>query len=587
MIPLIASAPIGAALLALVVAVIVGLHLWRPRPMRRVVASTLLWERAAKQAGIRQEPWRWWLALALALAIGVACVVALTRPEVQGFGDGTRRTVVLLDNSPTLATRTRDGQTRWQHAQSVARGVILGAPGPVMIVDAMGTASSTGFGTRDEALAAMERIEVASAGVPRPPGLPDGRDIEVHVVGDGVAGIDLPEDAIVHSVFEPADNVAVLRLAVHPSPADPLQVEAFVEVFNASPAPRSVRLTLRGGERFSITQSLAMAPGERVDATFDISGFEGGVLAAAARTPGDALPGDDIAYAVVDPHRTKRVLLVTRGNVALSDSLAALPGVRVEVVDPARYRPRAGFDAFVFDGFAPPQPPNGGALLFRPPDVSWLPRADRAVGGVAVAPEAARGAQAAGVPWHAVSVRRTALWSRVPEGVTRLVGVDAGALLITGRTGVPWTATGFLPGDTDLPLRADFPVFLGNVLAHLTATEVVRTEPLGPIRVPLPRAEIRDGRGDLVPTHGIPGATLFEAVRPDIYTARGPDGVIRIATAVLDPRSADVNRSRFVGAEGPTETRGALPIERWGLLVFAVLLLLLIDWAAFTRRIVR
>lgn len=587
MTPLIASAMVGAALLALVVAVIVGLHLWRPRPMRRVVASTLLWERAAKRAGIRQEPWRWWLALALALAIGVFCVVAITRPEVQGFGDGTRRTIVLLDNSPSLATRTRDGQTRWQHAQSVARSVIVGAPGPVMVVDAMGSASSTGFGTRDEALAAVARMDVASAGVPGRAGLPGGRDIEVHVVGDGVAAIDLPGGAIVHSVFEPADNVAVLRLAVHPSPADPLQVEAFVQVFNASPEPQSVRLTLRGGERFSITQSLTMAAGERVDATFDVSGFEGGVLAAIARVPSDAFPGDDIAYAVVGAHRTQRVLLVTRGNAALADSLAALPGVRVEVIDPARYRPRAGFDAFVFDGFAPPQPPPGGALLFRPPDVAWLPRADRSVGGVAVAPDGQRGPQAAGVPWHAVSVRRAALWSRVPEGAAPVVEADAGALVITGRTGVPWTATGFLPGDTDLPLRADFPVFLGNVLAHLTATELVRTEPLGPVRLPLAQAEVRDGQGNLVPSRGIPGATLFDAVRPDIYTARAPGGVVRIATAVLDPRIADVNRSRFDAAEGVTETAGGLPIERWGLLVFAVLVLLLIDWAMFTRRIAR
>jgi hypothetical protein len=80
--------------------------------------------------------------------------------------------------------------------------------------------------------------------------------------------------------------------------------------------------------------------------------------------------------------------------------------------------------------------------------------------------------------------------------------------------------------------------------------------------VPPPQAEIRDGRGNLVPTHGSPGATLFDAIHPDIYTARAPGGVVRIATAVLDPRIADVNGSRFAAAEGTAETRGGLPIER-------------------------
>jgi Ca-activated chloride channel homolog len=583
----IASAPLGAALLALVVAAIVGLHFWRPRPVRRIVASTLLWERAAIRAGIRHEPWRWWLALVLALAIGVLCVVVLTRPEVQGFGDGTRRTLVVVENGPSLATRTRDGQSRWQHALTIARDVIRGAPGPVRVVDAMGRAPSTGFVPRAEALAALERFVVATSGQAVLPDISGERDLDVHVVGDGVAGLDVPGGVTVHSVFEPADNVAVLRLVVRPAPADPLQIEAFVQVLNASPTKQSVRLTLRGGGRFSVVQSLAMAPGELVDATFDVSAFEGGVLAAAAHIPADALPEDDIAYAVVDGHRAKRVMLVTRGNPALADSLAALPGIRVEVVDPSRYRRQSGIDAFVFDGFAPPQPPTAAALLFRPTAVPWLPRAGRGAATVTVEEWDRSAAASTGVLWDAVTVHRSATWAALPAGVTGLVRSGAGALVIAGRTDVPWIATGFLPGDTDLPLQPAFPIFLGNVVAQLTDGEAVRSAPLGVVRVPFAGAEVRDGAGALVATRSIPGATLFEAGRPDIYTARGSGGVVRIATAVPDPRIADVNRTRYGVATVVAGVGSGLPVERWGLLVCAVVVLLLLDWVAFTRRISR
>lgn len=581
---LIASAPMGAALLALVVAAIVGLHLWRPRPVRRVVASTLLWERAALRAGIRNDRWRWWLALALALAIGVLSVVTLTRPEVQGFGDGTRRTFVVVDNSPTLATRTRDGQSRWQHARAIARDVILDAPGPVMVVDTTGTAPSTGFVARDEALAVLDRFVVATGGEAVFPDLPGGGDLDVHVIGDGVAGIGLPKGATVHSVFEPADNVAVLRLAVAAAPVHPLQVEALVQVLNASPTRQSVRVTLRGGDRFAVVQSLSMAPGELVDATFDVSAFDGGVLAAAAHIRGDALPQDDIAYAVVGRHRTKRVMLVTRGNPALADSLAALPGVHIEVVDPSRYRRQSGIDAFVFDGFAPPQAPTAGALLFRPPAVSWLPRAERGTAAVTIDQWDRNAMGLSGVAWDAVTVRRASVWTTLPAGVTRIAGSGAGALVISGRT---WIATGFLSGDTDLPLQPAFPIFLGNAVARLTEGDAVQVAPLGVVRVPFAGAQVRDGKGAPVATRAIPGATQFEAARPDIYTARGPGGVVRIATAVLDPRVADVNRSRFGTASAIAGKAAGLPFERWGLLVFAVVVLLLIDWVAFTRRISR
>lgn len=581
---LIASGPMGVALLALVVAAIVGLHLWRPRPARRVVGSTLLWERAALRAGIRHDRWRWWLSLALALVIGVLLVVTLTRPEVQGFGDGTRRTLVVVDNSPSLATRTRDGQTRWQHARMIAREVIVGAPGPVMLADTTGTSPSTGFVARDEALAALDRFVVASVGEAAFPELPRGRDLDIHVVGDGVARIEAPRGATVHSVFEPADNAAVLRLAVAASPADPSQVEALVQVFNASPTRQSVRVTLRGGDRFSIVQSLSMAPGELADATFDVSTFDGGVLAAAAYIPGDALPQDDIAYAVVGRHRTKRVVLVTRGNPALADSLAALPGVRVEVIDPSRYRAQSGVDAFVFDGFAPPQPPTAGALLFRPPAVSWLPRADRGTAAVAVDQWDPNATGLPGVAWNTVTVRRASVWTTLPAGVTRLAGSGNGALIIAGRR---WIATGFLSDDTDLPLQPAFPVFLGDALARVTDGDAVQMAPLGPVRVPLDGAEVRDGNGLMVATRAIPGATLFDAARPDVYTARSTDRVVRIATAVLDPRMADVNRSRFGPASVVAGVSAGLPFERWGLLVLAVIVLFVIDWVAFTRRISR
>jgi hypothetical protein len=571
--------------LVLVAAVIVGLHLLRPRPGHRVVSSTVVWDALLRRRGAKPARWRWWLALALALAIGLLLAAALGDPAARGAGGERAHTLILLDNSASMAARTRDGGTRWAHALERARDVARAAPGLVMVADTMGRAPPSGFVPRGEALKALDRIGVTPGGAPAMPPVPAVPRLAIHLISDGVSALEVPRGAAVHSVFEAADNVAVLRVAVRALPDDPLRVDALVQVLNASAREQRVQLVLRGESGQSVAQPLRMAPGELVDATFDVSGFEAGVLAAAALAPGDALPADDIAYAVVPPHRPLHVALVARGDSALADSLAALPGVRVEPIDPARYRSGLAADAFVFEDFTPSEPPAAGALLFRPGPVAWLPAADRPARAVTVDDWAGESAIAAAVPWSALSIRRAALWTRLPQGVQATVRAGEDAVVVHGRAGVPWTAVGFLPRDSDFPLQPSFPLFLADALARLTERERVQVEALGPVRVPLAGARVLDGRGAEVSSWTVPGATMFDAGRPDVYTVQAAGARLRVAAALLDPQLADINRSRFADAPPLPPSRAALPLEAWSLLVLAGIAVLLVDWAALSRRI--
>ena len=582
-----ASPAFGLLLVGLVVAAIVAIHLLKPRRVQRVVASTLIWQTAAHRVGKRPARWRWWLALGLSLAIGIGLTLAMVRPELRGFGAGARQVVVVLDNGPTMAVRTRDGQTRWVHAVAEARSVIARASGPVMVTDSMGVSGGSGFVGRDEAMAALGRMAVAAVAEGAPPLLPLPSGTEVHFIGDGVAPLDPPPGAIVHPVFEPADNVAVLRLVTRAPPADPMRVDALVQVFNASLVEKTVRLTLRGGERFAITQALRIAAGERIDATFDVSDFEGGVLAAAALTQGDAFAADDIAYTVVQPHGRKRVQLVTRGNAPLADALAALPAIRLEVITPERYRHGSRADAYVFDGFAPDRAPDAGALLFQPTHVDWLPPGRPANGPVVVDDWDRASSIAAAVPWNAVSIGRGELWKVVGAEAAVLVRASDEGVVISGQASAPWIAIGFLSSQSDLPLQPGFAVLLGNALAQLTAATPVRTEPLGAVRVALPDAEVRDGQGHLVESRTAAGVTIFDAQRPDLYTLRSGNARVLVAASLLDSHLADVNASRFANAPAPVAAPPGLPLERWVLAVLACMALLMFDWAAYVRRVTR
>jgi len=242
-------------------------------------------------------------------------------------------------------------------------------------------------------------------------------------------------------------------------------------------------------------------------------------------------------------------------------------------------------DAFVFDRFAPPQAPARGSLLFLPPAVTWLPGDRRDVREAAVSDWQRGNALLDGVAWHHLRVGRASL---ITDGqADAIVRTPSGALIATGNAHARWIFAGFAPQDSNLPLQPGFPIFLGNALNWLTESEPVVSSALGTVRVPLTNAQIIDGNGEPVASNDIPGATVFDAARPDVYSARANGRNVRIVANVLDPRSSDVNSSRFADASRPeVGVSGHARIEPWFALVAIALLFVLIEWLAYARRIV-
>ena len=560
------------------------LHLLRPRALQRTISSTVLWAEIIKSRRKYHAPWRWLLSLLLCLLIGLALMLALSRPH--GLGFERSRVVLLLDNSPSMAAQMRDGETRWLHALKRARHLISSTGADVMLADTMGQAPINGFVRPAQALEALDQFRQVGYGPVRLPALPSVDNVEIHLISDGVTSYELPTGVSVHSVYEPADNVAITGLQTRVFPTDPLRMEAFVQVYNASPNPKRVRLTLRGGDRFSVSQDLEIADGELIDAVFDVTDFSHGVLAAAAITSDDAFPADDIAFAMVAPHRVRDILLVSNANPRLEDSIRALPGVRVTRVTPDAYQSDARADVVIFNAFTPSQAPQRGALLFQPVSVAWLPEKRRDVRAPAVTDWERGHALLDGVGWRGLRVGRATLMTDLPANVDGLVQTPNGALITSGFQNARWIAAGFRPDDSNFPLQPGFPVFLGNALKWLTDTEVAISSSIGPIQVPIENAKIIDGKGAIVPSHSIPGATTFDAIQPDVYTARSGDRRIYVVANVLDPRDAEINDSRFAEVSGEAKgIVGSSTIEPWFALIFVALLVLLIEWVAYLRRL--
>jgi hypothetical protein len=148
---------------------------------------------------------------------------------------------------------------------------------------------------------------------------------------------------------------------------------------------------------------------------------------------------------------------------------------------------------------------------------------------------------------------------------------------------------GFGLDDSNFALQAGFPVFLGKALAWLTQDTRILIRAPGQVQVPLRDARVTDGAGRPLPVLRSAAGTVFEAPRPDVYTASGSTGSMQVAVNVLDPRYAQINRSVLAaGGDAPLPAAGA--VRRWLAQSWVVLLalaaaLLLFEWAAFTRRV--
>lgn len=562
---------------------VVGLYLLKPGHRRMLVPSSLLWQRvlAARGAYSRREKLRTLVSILLAVVIALAMALAIARPRIESLAAGTRRTVIVLDTSPSMASRTSDGRTRWQRAEDRARELIDdAAPGTEFrVVDTSGWTAFPFTGDRSEAraqIAAMAPMGSRS----RFPNL-DAHDAAVYFISDGVGLREVPPFATPIPVFERAQNVAITAFDVRAVPADPLEHEAYLEVHNAGAAAIAEVVVSSNGED-ELRRTVRLAAGETLKEVLDLSRSRGGVVEARVRASGDALPLDDVGFAYLPPRRRVRVLLVTRGSSPLSAVLRADRHVDLRIVDPAMFREPVDTDVYVFDRFAPPTPPAKPALIVGAPPAAWLPPAR----GVVRRPE--------GVTWdrsHPV----TRFLALDDIAIVRASKLEAGELaVLAGSRETPlilaspagrWVLLTFALEASDFPLHPGFPIFIENVLAWFAGEPLALPRRAGDVAFPLPNAEVRTGDGSIVPSHQELGTTVARISAPGLYSATRGDASVRVALQVADGSLSDINRTMFEGASPGRLDKAPVAYEPWFLMLLAAVVLLGVEWAAYHRRL--
>ena len=563
------------------------LYLLRPPPQHFRVPSLAPWRRVIVAGTTPRRQRRWWLSLALAGAIATLLALGVTQPEFAGLGGASRRVVLVIDNSPSMASRVNARFSRFDLAREHARRLIDGgnAASRFMLLDTMGDSGVPSFDNRATALHRLDALRPVASGQPRLPAVArlDQATHERYFISDGVADINAVGFTQV-SVFVPRPNAAISAFAVRTLAADPRRAHALVGLRNTSTEARSLHLTISDVTGRQVQRSVQLTAGAEQRFSLALDGLSAGPLRANVVMPDDALALDDTAYAVLSARSRLRILLVGSPEPLLARALRLDPRVHLKQVSATAYRGAVGFDAVVFDGTAPEARPEVPALLWRPAERPWLGVHTETLGANVVTAWNSGHPVLRGVTLHDVDSQRSLVWPAPTRGDILVRGEGGEPLVIADAASPRQLLVAFRPAESNLPRRPAFPVLVRNALAWLTDEAPAIGQSLGAISLSDATTSVLDaGRAEL-PLQQRPGARHLTVTKPSVLRVEEAKAGYWLAVNFFDPRASAINQSAFAGRPPSAPPRLERGWEPWWLCAALALLLISVEWWSYHRR---
>ena len=608
-------APFGL-LLGLLAVPLAALYFLRLRRRKVPVSSLMLWHavRRSEQLASPFQRFKRNLLLLLQLLALLLLVLAFARPFLETEAALARAVVLVIDTSASMGA-TDGAPTRFDQARQEAAAILeeLGPGDEAMIVAAGPVTEVVAPFTRDKgALSlALDQVELTQAAASLEEGLRlalslarTRPDVEVVVLSDGgpddLSGLPAGTAEVRYlRTGSSTTNAGIVALDLRRSPVSEAERQLFVTVQNQGDKAG------RGSVEVFLDAALVGVRTERLDPgapaamVFDLPANASVVVEVKLSWPGDQLPADDHAFAVVSRRAAHDVLLVGNDPL-LARILSGDPRIDARQVAAGAVTPQllAAADAVLFAGAVPDGidglsyavlgPQHGGPVSFAAPQ-----KAPRVVGWRRTHP-----------------LVRFTQWDKLVVGasypVTDAAGLqpvvegDWGPLVLAGeRAGGRVVQLAFDPLQSDLTLRVAWPVFVLNTVGWLT-----------------------EGRGAVSAASSLPTGQPYVRVVPDVEgdpAVRGPgaamarldDGVLRVTgldqVGVYDVAVGEAFRTRFAANllsadESRIRPRGDLTLgsgaavgaaveragrrELWRPLLLLALGVLLLEWVVYHRRAV-
>jgi hypothetical protein len=417
-----------------------------------------------------------------------------------------------------------------------------------------------------------------------------------------------------------AANLAVTAFSTRRPEGKPDKLQAFGRLENYGSQEVAAEVELYRDGSLVDASRVTVKPGGSAGVAFELSEMHDGSLELMAR-PGGSLAIDDRAWAAVAPPQRARVLVVTPGDAALERGLESAGDVaEVKIERPAflkqaeyaQQMAASQYDLVIYELCRPAEMPAANTLFIGnvPPGSDWT-------AGARVAAPQVIDVNSSHPLMQYVDLGNvlfaTGMPVKPPAGGTSLIDSNRGTLFaVAPREGwedaalgaeiVTVDEKGELTRNTDWPLRLSFIVMLRNVIEYLggqrlagqaTAIEPGQlvtlrlSQPSEAVHVKKPSGRtvtLRPTRQNTFNFNESDELGIYEVQEPTAMPRRFAVNLCNSAESDIRSRPENSIKIGYVEVAGRTQWEGARR-ETWRPLLLATLVVLLLEWYIYNRRV--
>lgn len=623
------------ALAASVPPAIVALYFLKLRRERIHVSSTLLWKKSVEDLHVNSlwQRLRQNILLWLQLATAAALLFALARPVSTATGVG-RRVILLIDQSASMRA-TDVAPNRLAEAKARARELVdqLG-PGDVAMAIAFSNHArvlcpfTNVMGELQSAIDAIEptdRPTDVSEALAIAKGLAEGTSADDEIkpapatcmlISDGrfppvdVPLGDLAVDYI--AIGKRGRNLGLVALAGRPSEDQPDKWQVFARVRNSANEAIRCAAELRLEDKLIDVAPLEIPAGAEAPLSFRLSTPPEGALELRLDIDDD-LAIDNTGWIAINPPSLAKIVVIGEPNKVLQTALSTGAIEKLAKVNflPADWAKKdlsietelSGADLVILDRVTPARMPAANTWMIDALPTEFANRPRNRVEAPAILNWNVAHPVMRFLSLDDVSVAEASVTTPIPGG-SALIESDRGDLLLSLPRGVSTDVVQLFPlvdaqgkWKTDWPLRASFPLFILNVIrAQVTESDQsLSINPGDPARLHLAsdasRAELIDpeSKSTTVARAASGEFQILSTGKTGVYTLRAGASSRRFAVNLLNENESRIEPATSVRLGGETSSDAGTPLvhrrEWWKWAAAAGLVLLLVEWGVFHRRV--
>ena len=463
--------------LLITVPLLVMLYILKRKYKEEVISSSLLWSEVYKntRATTPWEKFRKNIMFLLQLIILLLIIFALMKPFLKFGGESYKNIIIVVDNTASMSTIYSD-KTRLEEGKNLAKEFLTstseGTNTHIVSFDGSGNLLSTGDSDKELSSEIINGIKQSySSGdinevmsLVRAIGDNIGEEYETLIFTDKDVNLGEINGKVV-SLGNRGTNGSIDTIS-HKFVENTAKVIATVS--NRGTGQYEGDFSLYNGDELITVESLVLGEGEKKTLTFDLEGYNGKYLKGELSRK-DIILEDNLYYHVIGDTKTKKVLLVTEGNVFLERAFGSIPNIEVfKTNDVSNLTNADKYDLYVFDNANPEIMPSTGSMLFiNPISNEFFKILEGGEMGEAKVSPGQLSSYLDSLEFTIQSYGKI----EIPPFGKKFLGIDENAIGFKGEfEGRQIAALSFDFHDTDLTLKKEFPILMYDLGESLIST---------------------------------------------------------------------------------------------------------------------